>query len=69
MRRKNPYYLFIVVMLSAFFLLEAKPAMAQVPVTQQMPDTAKMTYNQISKAMNLYVYPSKKTKSKPTKKG
>jgi hypothetical protein len=39
-----------------------------VPVTQQMPDTAKMTYNQISKAMNLYVYPSKKQSQSQQKK-
>jgi hypothetical protein len=30
-----------------------------VPVTQQMPDTAKMTYNQISQSCKLYVFPSK----------
>jgi hypothetical protein len=39
-----------------------------VPVTQQMPDTAKMTYNQISKAMNLYVYPSKNQSQSQQKK-
>src|SRR5512133_197812 len=39
-----------------------------VPVTQQMPDTSKMTYNQISKAMNLYVYPSKKQSQSQQKK-
>ncbi|MDB4582696.1 glycine zipper domain-containing protein [Draconibacterium sp.] len=31
---------------------------AQVPTTQVLPDTAKMTYNQISKAGNLVVFPS-----------
>jgi len=30
-----------------------------VPTTQLMPDTSKMTYNQISSSMKLYVYPSK----------
>lgn len=29
-----------------------------VPTTQLLPDTAKMTYNQISQQMKLYVYPS-----------
>ena len=29
-----------------------------VPTTQVLPDTAKMTYNQISQEMKLYVYPS-----------
>lgn len=31
---------------------------AQIPTTQVLPDTAKMTYNQISKAGNLVVFPS-----------
>jgi len=36
-----------------------------VPTTQVMPDTAKMTYNQISQEMKLYVFPSKgQTKQK-----
>jgi hypothetical protein len=30
-----------------------------VPTTQVLPDTAKMTYNQISQQMKLYVYPAK----------
>jgi Sec-independent protein translocase protein TatA len=30
-----------------------------VPTTQLLPDTAKMTYNQISQQMKLYVYPAK----------
>jgi hypothetical protein len=30
-----------------------------VPTTQLLPDTSKMTYNQISKEMKLYVFPSK----------
>jgi len=30
-----------------------------IPTTQVLPDTAKMTYNQISSTMKLYVYPSK----------
>jgi len=29
-----------------------------VPTTQLLPDTAKMTYNQISQQMKLYVYPT-----------
>lgn len=32
---------------------------AQVPTTQVMPDTTKMTYNQISQSLGLFVYPSK----------
>jgi hypothetical protein len=30
-----------------------------VPTTQVLPDTAKMTYNQIFQQMKLYVFPSK----------
>ena len=30
-----------------------------VPTTQVLPDTARMTYNQISQQMKLYVYPAK----------
>jgi hypothetical protein len=32
---------------------------AQQPAPPALPDTAKMTYNQISQSMKLYVYPSK----------
>ena len=32
---------------------------APVPTTQVLPDTSKMTYNQISQEMKLYVFPSK----------
>jgi hypothetical protein len=36
-----------------------------VPTTQVLPDTSKMTYNQISQQMKLYVFPSKgQTKQK-----
>lgn len=41
------------------FLIFGQTAFAQVPVTQQMPDTTKMTYNQISQSAKLFVYPSK----------
>jgi len=34
-------------------------AQQPVPTTQVLPDTSKMTYNQISQQMKLYVYPSK----------
>lgn len=39
-----------------------------VPVTQQMPDTSKMTYNQISQACKLYVFPSKGQSQQQQKK-
>jgi hypothetical protein len=41
-------------------LIPGLTAVAQtVPTTQLLPDTAKMTYNQISQQMKLYVYPAK----------
>ncbi|MBZ5856027.1 YMGG-like glycine zipper-containing protein [Flavihumibacter profundi] len=43
---------------AAFFLLGGQNAMAQQPAPT-VPDTAKMTYNQISNTMKLYVFPSK----------
>jgi hypothetical protein len=43
-----------------FFLICGQPLFGQeVPTTQLMPDTAKMTYNQISQGLKLYVYPTK----------
>ena len=32
---------------------------AQVPTTQLLPDTTKMTYNQISQSLKLFLYPAK----------
>lgn len=40
-------------------LLFAVPVIAQQAAPPSVPDTAKMTYNQISKSMGLFVYPSK----------
>lgn len=51
------------------FLVFGNSVFAQnVPVTQQMPDTAKMTYNQISQACKLYVFPSKGQSQQQQKK-
>ena len=41
------------------FLFASAAANAQVPATQALPDTAKMTYNQISQASKLFVFPAK----------
>ena len=47
-------------LLPAVFLIPGQALLAQtVPTTQVLPDTAKMTYNQISQTMKLYVYPAK----------
>jgi len=48
--------------LPGVFLFLSLGALAQgtpVPVTKQMPDSSKMTYNQISKTAGLFVYPAK----------
>ena len=46
--------------LPAVLLIIGQALLAQtVPTTQLLPDTAKMTYNQISQAMNKYVFPAK----------
>ena len=41
---------------------------AQVPTTQALPDTSKMTYNQISQGLSLFVYPSKGQSQQQQKK-
>lgn len=40
----------------------------EVPTTQLLPDTAKMTYNQISQQMKLYVFPAKGQSKQQQKK-
>jgi hypothetical protein len=48
--------------LPVLFLAISHDVFAQttpVPVTTQMPDSSKMTYNQISKTAGLFVYPAK----------
>jgi len=47
--------LFLPVMILAF----SQNVFAQSTVAPALPDTSKMTYNQISQSMQLYVYPSK----------
>ena len=42
-----------------FMLVFGQTVLAQVPTTTLLPDTAKMTYNQISQTMKLYVFPAK----------
>jgi len=41
---------------------------AQVPATQALPDTSKMAYNQISQALDLFVYPSQGQSQQQQKK-
>jgi hypothetical protein len=56
------------IILPMILLAVSQNVFAQVPVTQQLPDTAKMTYNQISHSMKLFVYPSKGQSQQQQKK-
>lgn len=47
------------IILSVLFLLCSNGLLAQTAPPPSLPDTSKMTYNQISQQMKLYVYPSK----------
>jgi hypothetical protein len=50
------------------FMVFGQTSFAQVPATQQLPDTAKMTYNQISQSCKLFVYPAKGQSQQQQKK-
>jgi len=52
--KKNKVFLLISIM-----VIGAIQVKAQLPATQTMPDTSKMTYNQISQSLNLFLYPTK----------
>ena len=59
------------IVLPVLFLAISQDVFAQttpVPVTTQMPDSSKMTYNQISKTAGLFVYPSKGQSQQQQKK-
>ena len=49
----------IKLVLAILFILGIYQANAQVPTTQVLPDTAQMSYNQISQTGGLIVFPSK----------
>lgn len=56
----NPLYGFVTNFFAIlFFLGTITSVTAQEPVAPMMLDTSKLTYNQISQEMKLYVYPSK----------
>jgi len=59
MKRSRTFRAFYRIITVIVFIITGQAVLAQdVPTTKVMPDTAKMTYNQISQQMNLYVYPS-----------
>lgn len=67
--KKNQLIKAIGLIFPVLLLVFANSVFAQnVPVTQQMPDTAKMTYNQISQSAKLFVYPSKGQSQQQQKK-
>jgi hypothetical protein len=60
MKPKSLFKLFSRFILPVIILILGQHLLAQtVPTTQVLPDTAKMTYNQISQTMKLYVFPAK----------
>ena len=60
MKPNNLFKTVIRFILPAIILVFGQTMLAQtVPTTQLLPDTSKMTYNQISQRMKLYVYPAK----------
>jgi hypothetical protein len=59
MEKKMNIKAFVGIFLELIVFVISHIVFAQVPVTQQFPDTAKMTYNQISQTAKLFVYPSK----------
>jgi hypothetical protein len=57
------------IIIPVFILGLGRTVFAQpVPTTQVLPDTSKMTYNQISQQMKLYVFPSKQQSKQQQKK-
>jgi hypothetical protein len=60
MKLKNLLKTFSRIILPVSFLALCQTISGQtVPTTQLLPDTSKMTYNQISQQMKLYVFPAK----------
>lgn len=52
--KTSSFLLFVLLLICGQKLYAQEP-----PTTQQLPDTSKMTYNQISQTMKLYVFPNK----------
>ncbi|WP_228527728.1 glycine zipper domain-containing protein [Pararhodonellum marinum] len=55
--KKLANYVALVLLLG--FVMCLNPGFAQVPTMQALPDTSKITYNQISQSLGLFVFPSK----------
>jgi hypothetical protein len=50
---------FSILVLTCVLLVCSQYAVAQIPTTQALPDTTKITYNQISQSFGLFIFPSK----------
>ena len=46
------------ILFCTLILIGVSQVKAQVPTTQALPDTSQMTYNQISKSLGLFLFPS-----------
>ncbi len=71
MKRKEVIKIIAGILLPVLFIAVSQNVFAQntpVPVTTQMPDSSKMTYNQISKTAGLFVYPAKGQSQQQQKK-
>jgi Sec-independent protein translocase protein TatA len=69
MELRNFFKINIRYILPVTILIFGQTVLAQtVPTTQLLPDTAKMTYNQISQQMKLYVFPAKGQSKQQQKK-
>jgi len=58
MKKKRALKVFAMSLFSLVLMGLAYESFAQVPTTQVMPDTSKMTYNQLSQTAGLFVYPA-----------
>jgi hypothetical protein len=60
MKKKHLFKTIAGLFLPVLFVMFAESIFAQnVPTTQVLPDTSRMTYNQISQTAKLFVYPAK----------
>jgi hypothetical protein len=69
MKRNNFVKAVLLFVLPVSMLVFGQTVLAQtVPTTRSVPDTSKMTYNQISQGLKLYVFPAKGQSQKQQKK-
>jgi hypothetical protein len=59
MKQKSLNQLLTSLFIMGLVIFLSQNIFAQVPTTQVLPDTSKMTYNQLSQTLGLFVYPAK----------